>query len=226
MGRAAACGAVRWFAVLRFQLMKNGAGGWASPVPRPIAPIEPLLYRRPIPPLSPGRLLLGKAGIARMVEHVDRRIGKLLRHSKAADKFSVGHEQRRLGEHVTNCGALLADWLVLVQFHSPKESPGPKPRALVCHRLSRRAWAINLARVGCRRERQPRCAYPGSWEAIEDARRDGRRDRGDGRAGDNGEKITTGLIPRWEHCSFECPDGAHWFGLSQPCPVADEAAGG
>lgn len=83
-----------------------------------------------------------------MVEHVDRRIGKLLRHSKAADKFSVGHEQRRLGEHVTNCGALLADWLVLVHFHSTKESPGPKPRALVCHRLSRRAWAINLAGWG------------------------------------------------------------------------------
>lgn len=58
-----------------------------------IAPVEPLLYRRAIPPISPNRLLRGKAGIARAVEHVDRRIGDLFRHAEALDQLDIGHEQ-------------------------------------------------------------------------------------------------------------------------------------
>lgn len=46
--------------------------------------------------------------MARAVEHMDRRIGDLFRHAEALDQLGIGHEQRRLGVHVTNRGALLA----------------------------------------------------------------------------------------------------------------------
>jgi hypothetical protein len=96
--------------------------------------------------VAPQGLLLREAGIARAVEHMDRRIGDLFRHAEAADKFSIGQEQRRLGAHVTNHGALLAAGLrspvlrtialALVYFATPtKEGAGPKPFA---HR--RRDW--------------------------------------------------------------------------------------
>jgi len=92
-----------------------------------------LLYRRPVPPVSPGRLLLGKAGIACAVEHMDRRIGDLFWHAEALDQLGIGHEQRRLGLHVTSRGTLLAAAglgcpvdrsiaLVLVHSHSTKKS--------------------------------------------------------------------------------------------------------
>ena len=93
-----------------------------------VAPIESLLYRRPVPPVSPGRLLLGKAGIACAVEHMDRRIGDLFWHAEALDQLGIGHEQRRLGLHVTSRGTLLAAAglgcpvdrsIALVLVHSP-----------------------------------------------------------------------------------------------------------
>ena len=87
-----------------------------------------LFYRRPVPPVSPGRLLLGKAGIACAVEHMDRRIGDLFWHAEALDQLGIGHEQRRLGLHVTSRGTLLAAAglgcpvdrsIALVLVHSP-----------------------------------------------------------------------------------------------------------
>ena len=87
-----------------------------------------LLYRRPVPPVSPARLLLGKAGIACAVEYMDRRIGDLFWHAEALDQLGIGHEQRRLGLHVTSRGTLLAAAglgcpvdrsIALVLVHSP-----------------------------------------------------------------------------------------------------------
>ena len=98
-----------------------------------------LFYRRPVPPVSPGRLLLGKAGIACAVEHMDRRIGDLFWHAEALDQLGIGHEQRRLGLHVTSRGTLLAAAglgcpvdrsIALVLVHSPTPPRKARDRLL------------------------------------------------------------------------------------------------
>jgi hypothetical protein len=161
-----------------------------------------------------------------MVEHVDRRIGKLLRHSKAADKFSVGHEQasaRRARNELwsASCGLAGSRPFPLHKRKPGAEAPrpclSPPQPSGVGHQPSpggvstRTSAAVRISwLMGSYRRRSPR-------RSARSRRRSSRRQR---------RENHDGTIPRWEHCSFECHSGAHWFGLSQPCPVADEAARG